>query len=81
MLDVCMKIELAVMNTQFKKTDVHKYTQVRVDGGRVVRVLKNYIVKSKRMCGRMLHVNVLQGVNGGMYDHYLVEGKLTVGDR
>ena len=79
MLEMCIERELVIANTVFKKKDVHKYTWVRVDSGRVVdRALMDYVVVSRRMRGRVLDVNVFRGENGGLSDHFLVEGRLRV---
>ena len=53
-----------------------------MDSGKVVdRALMDYVVVTRRIIGRVLDVNVYRGENGGISDHYLVEGKLRVDGR
>ena len=40
-----------------------------------------YVVVSRYIIGRLLDVRVLRGEEGGMSDHFFVEGKLRVGMR
>ena len=46
-------------NTMFKKKDIHKYTWMKQDGGRIVdRAMMDYVVISRDMVGRLLDVRV-----------------------
>ena len=76
----CVKRELVVGNTLFKK-GIHKYIWMRQDNGRAVdRAMMDCVVVLRNVIGRLLDVRVLKG-EGGMSDHFLVEGKLKVGMR
>ena len=66
----------------FKKKDIHKYTWMRNDNERVVdRAMMDYVVVLRKVIGRLLNVRALRGEEGGMSDHFLVEGKLRVSMR
>ena len=79
MLEMCGECEMAVGNTYFKKKMIHKITWVsRIGGGMGDRALMDYVLISSRDKERLIDVNVLRGVHGGMSDHFLVEGKLKV---
>ena len=79
LLDMCIDQELAIGNTYFKKKKKNKYTWARVVRGRVVeRALMDYVLVSKKIVGRLLDVHVYRGEAGGISDHYLVQGTLTV---
>ena len=79
MIEMCGECEMAVGNTYFKKRLIHKITWVRRGGGETGdRALMDYVLISSKDKERLLDVNVLRGVHGGMSDHFLVEGKLKV---
>ena len=67
-----------VGNTLFKK-DIHKYTRMRQDNGRVVdRSMMNYVIVWRNVIRRLLAKRVLREEGGGMSNHFLVEGKLRM---
>ena len=68
---------MLVENLSFRKIDIHKYTWMRQDNGRVVgRAMMDYVVVSWNIMGWFLHVRILRGKGRGMSDHYHVEGVL-----
>ena len=71
-----------VGNTLLKKKDIHKYTWMRQDNGRVLDgATMDYVVVSRNVMEQLLNVRVLRGDGRGISDHFLVEGKLRVGMR
>ena len=76
MIEMCGECEMVVGNTFFKKRMIHKITWVsRIEGD---KALMDYVLISSKDKERLLDVNVLREVHGGMSDHFLVEGKLKV---
>ena len=47
MIELCVESELVVGNTLFMKKDIHKYTWIRQDNGRVV----DKELRIGRLCG------------------------------
>ena len=79
MVEMCSECGMAVGNTYFKKRRVHKYTWERQIRGEIVEsALMDYVLIQNKSRSRLLDVNVLRGVTGGMSDHYLVEGRMKV---
>ena len=79
MIEMCGECEMAVGNTFFNKRMIHKITWVsRIGGERRDKALMDYVLISSKDKERLIDVNVLRGVHGGMSDHFLVEGRLKV---
>ena len=79
MVEMCSECGMSVGNTYFKKRRVHKYTWERQIRGEVVEsAVMDYVLIQNKSRSRLLDVNVLRGVTGGMSDHYLVEGRMKV---
>ena len=54
---MCREIELVIENTLFMKKDIHKYTWMRQDNGRVVnKATMDYMVVSRNVIRRLLDV-------------------------
>ena len=79
LLDMCVEQKLAIGKFFFKKKGINKYTWIRVANGRVIeRALMDYVLKTKRMAGRLKDVHEFRGVAAGMSDHFLVDAKVVV---
>ena len=79
---MCAEQELVVGNSWFKKSDVYKYTWLRMAEGRVVdKALMDWVLLPRRMLGRLLDVKAWRGEavgEGGLCDHFLVEAQLKL---
>ena len=65
LLEMCTQQELVVGNSLFKKSDVYKYTWLRMAEGRVVdKALMDHVLLPRRMLGRLLNVKVWRGEGG-----------------
>ena len=52
LIGVCVEREMVVGNTLFKKKDIHKYTWVRQEGGRVVdKAMMDYVAVPRKVAG------------------------------
>ena len=66
MVSVCVERGMCVGNTWFKKRDIHKYTWVSGMNGE--RALIDYVCVRVVDRKRLIDVNVLRGVTGGVSD-------------
>ena len=81
LIGMCCELGLLIGNTCFMKLLILKYTWEKVEHCVVVdRVVMDYVIVPRHLEGRLLNVNVLRAVAGGMSDHYLVEGVMTVNE-
>ena len=70
---MCSELGLLIGNMCFRKRLIYKYTWDRVAHGVLMdSAVKDYVVVPVHLRGRLLDVNVLRAVAGGISDYYLV---------
>ena len=77
LVEFCLENNMKIGNTFFKKKRIHKWTWKSDINGE--GALLDYVLVKGKDRVRLVDVNVLRGVGGGLSDHYLVEAKSKMG--
>ena len=74
LIEMCTEKRLSLGNTFFEKKNIHQFTWVSGVDDR--KRLLDFIVVQEEERSKLLDVNILRGVGGGISDHHLAIAKI-----